>query len=72
MKIYKLSQDVNNGYDTYDSAIVCAKDKEEARNIHVGDSDTWVVDVKKIKVEYIGKAKNSLKKGIVLSSFNAG
>lgn len=34
MKIYLISQKVNNGYDTYDSAIVCAKNKEEAIKWH--------------------------------------
>ena len=34
MKIYLLSQDVVNGYDTYDSAIVIAENEDEARKIH--------------------------------------
>lgn len=34
MKIYRISQNVNNDYDTYDSAIVCAENEEEARKIH--------------------------------------
>lgn len=33
-KLYKLSQDVNDGYDTYDSVIVCADSEQEARKIH--------------------------------------
>ena len=32
MKLFKISQNVNNGYDTYDEAIVCAKDKNEAQH----------------------------------------
>ena len=32
MKIFKISQKANNGYDTYDSAIVCAKNKKEAQH----------------------------------------
>lgn len=31
MKLYLISQDVNNGYDTYDSAVVCAANEAEAR-----------------------------------------
>ena len=31
MKIYLLSQDVVNNYDTYDSAIVIAENEDEAR-----------------------------------------
>lgn len=34
MKIYLLSQDVVNDYDTYDSAIVIAENEDEARKIH--------------------------------------
>jgi hypothetical protein len=30
MKIYKLTQDVNSGYDTYDGMIVIAKDENQA------------------------------------------
>jgi hypothetical protein len=34
MKLYKIFQNINNGYDTYDSAIVCAENEEEAKRIH--------------------------------------
>ena len=34
MKIYLLSQDIVNDYDTYDSAIVIAENEDEARKIH--------------------------------------
>ncbi len=34
MKIYKLTQDVNSGYDTYDGMIVIAKDENQARLMH--------------------------------------
>lgn len=34
MNLYKISQDVNDGWDTFDSAIVAAKSEEDARNIH--------------------------------------
>ena len=32
--LWKLSQDVNNGYDTYSSAVVVSQDPEAARRIH--------------------------------------
>ena len=32
MKLYLLSQDDNNDYDTYDSIVVCAESEEDARN----------------------------------------
>lgn len=94
MKLFKLSQIENNGYDTYDSVIVCAKDKEEAQRSCIcghhklkkgklffqysSGKETeesrcsgWA-DYRNVKVEYIGEAKKGLKKGVVLSSFNAG
>ena len=33
-KLFKISQDINNDWDTYDSAIVIADSEEEARHIH--------------------------------------
>jgi hypothetical protein len=33
MNLYKISQDSNCNYDTYDSAVVCAENEEMARNI---------------------------------------
>lgn len=40
MKLFKISQTVNNGYDTYDSAVVVAECKEDAQRMHPGYSDT--------------------------------
>lgn len=34
MNLYLISQDKVTGYDTYDSAVVCAKDEADARTIH--------------------------------------
>jgi len=34
MNIYLISQRVNNGYDTYDSAVVAAETEEQARMIY--------------------------------------
>ena len=33
MKLFKISQEVNMGYDTYSDAIVCADNEEEAQKI---------------------------------------
>jgi hypothetical protein len=38
MNLYKLTQKINNGYDTFDSCIVAAKNEDEARKIHPGDT----------------------------------
>lgn len=34
MNLYLISQTENIGYDTYDSAVVCAESEEEAKNIY--------------------------------------
>ena len=74
--LYLISQDTNNGYDTYDSAVVCARNEEEARNYPVGDygrdfGNDWV-SPEKVKVELIGEATKNIKVGAILKSFNAG
>lgn len=84
MNLYKISQEVNDNYDTYDSAIVCAESEEDARSIHpdgAGDaaiegftrSWNWVEDKKDVKVELIGTPHIFFQvRGVILSSFNAG
>ncbi len=50
MLIFRIEQETNNGYDTYDSAIVVACDEEHARCIHPAgynivwdpESECWV------------------------------
>lgn len=34
MKLWLISQDVNNNWDTFDSAVVAAESEEEARNTY--------------------------------------
>ena len=82
--LYLISQDSNNNYDTFDSAIVCAKDEEEARNIQPQDIweireviwgedySSWCKTPDLVKVQYIGVAANEIEYGVVLASFNAG
>jgi hypothetical protein len=102
MKIYRISQNINDGYDTYDSAVVAADNEEDARNIHPSQFVThfrgdkwygtyssppieeyetendvtrcWVLreDLDTIKVEYLGEATDTVKRGVILASFNAG
>ena len=40
MKLYRISQEVNTGYDTYSDAIVCAENEEEARKTHPSEYTT--------------------------------
>lgn len=39
MKLWRISQDKNNDWDTYDSAVVAAETEEEARVTYPGESD---------------------------------
>ena len=39
MKLWLISQNVNNRWDTYDSAVVAAETEEEARNIYPNDDN---------------------------------
>lgn len=100
-KLYKISQSINSGYDTYDSAVVCAESEQDARNIHPSsyvthiangkwmgtysggaakgneyenDTGDWVCygDINCITVEYIGVSDESIQRGVIVASFNAG
>ena len=102
MKIFKISQAINDDYDTYDSAVVCAENEEDARHIHPSPFVThcrgekwygthtvepyeefetenkkrtsWVQlkEISQIEVVYIGEADEAVKRGVIVSSFNAG
>lgn len=41
MMIWKISQQVNKGYDTYSDAVVIAADPEAARRIHPDGRSRW-------------------------------
>ena len=81
MKLYRIWQEVNNGYDTYDSAVVAATDEEDARSINpesirfddyeLIDSSLWT-ERENVKVEYIGEAADNIERSVICASFNAG
>jgi hypothetical protein len=78
MKIYRLTQSENTGYDTYDTVIVVAATEEKARQItpnNMGFSNlwsSWASDPENVTAELIGTTK-LFKAGTVLcTSFNAG
>jgi len=85
MNIYRISQSNNTDYDTYDSAVVVARDEQQARHIHPdecsaawhgagGRWSTWA-DPSKVTVEYLATlpADSRLQAGAVIcASFNAG
>lgn len=80
MKLWRIYQDVNDGYDTYDSAVVVAPDQETARTIHPnGDNKwggffkTWADRPEQVGAIYIGEADPKLESGsVIVASFNAG
>ena len=42
MKLYLISQDENDGWDTYDSAVVVAENEVDARSIHPSEYVTHI------------------------------
>ena len=82
MKLYLVSQSVNNNYDTYDSFVICCHNEDEARQSHpsgrvLKPEDNfllydWTNEPANINVKYLGEADPDLPAGIVCSSFNAG
>jgi hypothetical protein len=83
MNLYLIKQDVNNGYDTYDSAVVIASSAEEAKTIHPegyrweGDKwsgDDWGVwcEPDNVTVVLVGQASSGNIGDVIIASFNAG
>ncbi len=80
MKLWLISQGVNNSYDTYDAAVVCAATEDEARHTCPGPGaissigNLWIgwCDPEYVRVEYLGEARDRMPAGVVLASFNAG
>lgn len=71
MNLYIISQTVNQGYDTYDSAIVAATNEETAKGIRPGSICEWC-EPGQVQVKLIGSAAPGVEAGVVLASFNAG
>lgn len=80
MNIYLIWQNENIGYNTYDSVVVVAEDKESAKLIHPNEisekpwgSRSWCNHPDDVKVELVGKYKGTkTEPHVILSSFNAG
>ena len=87
MNIYRISQDVHSGYDTYDSAVVVAISPKRACRIHPRSvhekavvyleekedfGGTWADYAKDVTFEFLGKARNGMKEQVICASFNAG
>lgn len=82
--LWKISQSKRTGYDIFDSAVVCARSEEEAKEIHPmlsygswvtvdWNSDTWANSPNDVEAHKIGTADESLQVGtVILASYNAG
>ena len=68
MKLWLVTQCCENGYDTYDSAVVAASSKKKAKELHPQRD----VPRDKVECEHIGEAVKGTRSGLVLGSFNAG
>ena len=81
--LYLISQKETTEYDTYDAAVVCAKDAESARRTNPSrdeyDADgicleeyrSWVKNLKSVRVKLLA-TDVKCKLGVILSSYNAG
>lgn len=86
MYLYLIKQDVNCGWDTYDSAVVIASSVEEAKTIHPAGyrwiNEEWVTDMwganhewtapENVVVVLVGQASSGKIGDVVCASFNAG
>ena len=84
MKLFKIYQNINTGYDTFDSAVVVANSAEEAQKIHPNDSsgdfsmyDNWVARPDLVELIYLGEVvgepdEHVYPGAIICASFNAG
>lgn len=78
MNLYLLSQNTNNGYDTYDSMVVIAPSKEEAVKLSIYEYGNWDwsdsndgsnILIKTISENITTEYEEAF---ILLTSFNAG
>jgi hypothetical protein len=78
VNLYHISQAVNNGYSTYDSAVVAAPTEDAAKSTlpdPCADSDPnyggWVKP-EFVTARLIGVACPGTEAGVICASFNAG
>ena len=75
MKLWLISQDENDDYGTYDSAVVAAETEDQAKAI--SPSEGWPyplsgwTTVDNVQCEYVGEAKEGTTAGEICSSYNA-
>ena len=80
MKLYRITQNINTWYDTYDSCIVIAENEDEARNNNLTFDDeenswwSWVKESQKdkLQIKLLWELMGWEETWLILSSFNAG
>ena len=81
LNLYHISQTENNGWDTYDSAVVAALSEEDAKSIHPNPtkgSDGWETfnyswtHPDNVTAKLVGVAAEGVERGVICASFNAG
>jgi hypothetical protein len=84
MKLFKIEQEENDDWDTFDSAVVCCQSAEIAQHMNPSDGkpmtverwkmrrSDWCSNPEQVKVTYLGEADDSIPVGVVVASFNAG
>ena len=80
MKLFLIQQTEDEGYDTYDSAVVAAETEEQARGVHPARAHDswdnvwsgWCKTAEAVKVTYLGEAKPETPEGVICASYNAG
>lgn len=80
MKLWLLSQEQNEGYETYDSCVVCAESEDDAIEIHPSGKGfderlpwgSWANERSAVKIEMIGEAAPCVGRGVIIASYNAG
>ena len=86
LKLFRITQDETDGYDTYDSAIVAAPDEATARRMCPGtgkvltpakfadyrSSRSWATSVTRVTAVCIGEASEGVGQGVLCASYNAG
>jgi len=83
MKLWLITKTDDVDWDDFDSAVVAANTKIEAKNIHPeghnnpfdeNKPNDWAsgwTTPDKVKAEYLGNAKKGTKKGVICSRLNA-
>ena len=82
MNLYLIYQSENDGWDTYDSAVVAAKTAQDAKETYPSEDfelelkdwpgSCWCSHPVKVTVVFIGKAAAGTEAGVICASFNAG